>query len=460
MTDSSKEENKLFTFLDELCIPPPQDAIQKVQDLLLAGADPNFIKHTSGTWGAMDQKPVLALALRRSLWLGPQADPTILLEIVRLLLQGGAAVAAREAERDWRGSGSSRTMLELALKLHESAPALPATSALVAEFLSRASEKALAPSRRSYSSMRSDGHRRSTLLGQALERRNNADGGAMLRALVARLGELGMLDEEDEEVVRNERGYDTETKNTAAMGLIASIGAEGMGGGVARSGIRALHLLLASGASAELISSRLVATKNPRFDEDGGDDPREDGYEPRHFSHRGRFAAAGMLARDRVLAEWEEGDAAALTAQPLVRVLEMPAGTEVATWLLRSCGCNLGGGGAAVSAVPGWEYLAGADRGRDRQQALREACAGFPSGSVRAVTFEGGKGRKAERAWAGEWSSLMFAEMGGGAQERILAAMCALRRFGVGGDVGEEIISFVLSMEIADKDVLRGVEMF
>lgn len=216
--------------------------LDRVNELLAAGADARFLHDPPGTWGSQDSKTALHAAIENR-----KGDWTA---VVLALLDAGADVNAKRCRVDWRGCGSTSSAFEMAL-------AFAMKDVHLLERLLAVGGDPNTTSNREVHSMRTDGQTEVSVLHNAVETKSLELARALLDAGAS-------VDAWHTEVMHNERGFNEDLAQTS---LHIAIRAED---------VAMAALLIARGADVNL--RRKCLEQRDSGVRGDTDDPRDDDF--------------------------------------------------------------------------------------------------------------------------------------------------------------------------------------
>jgi len=173
-------------------------------------------------WGEGSSNPLLCGLLDRALLVRKNGDGERVADIVELLLFKGADPSARRSQKDWRGSGSSTSVFNIAMDLRKSLPN-NATFRVMKSMLEFADAKTFQPNKRYISSMRSDGYEQSNILHEMVEGLNGSTRVEDFKLLVAKMATLGLMAQRQKSDINNERGFHSHTSENALHVLLRKL---------------------------------------------------------------------------------------------------------------------------------------------------------------------------------------------------------------------------------------------
>ena len=107
-------EEEIFDLNEKLIAQCEKQNLGKIKELIADGAQASYAKKTEGTWGAYRYESVLHVAmLNFHKKKDEKAAPEIWKEIILVLLKNGADPNKKYENYDWRGSGSSQSVIDL-----------------------------------------------------------------------------------------------------------------------------------------------------------------------------------------------------------------------------------------------------------------------------------------------------------------------------------------------------------
>ncbi|GMH51690.1 hypothetical protein TrRE_jg1155, partial [Triparma retinervis] len=218
----------------------PPGTLEKLSSLLEEGADAGFVEREEGVWGAYSSSPLLCLLLNSAVF-RTSKDGGIAAIIVEKMLAYGASISSMKGSRDWRGSGSEKSVFDIGLRLRKGTKT-PATLRVMKLMLKYADEKTLKPAHRSISSMRSDGYESSNFLHETVQGLSSSSGMALkideFKLIVDKFAELKLLNAPAVSSITNERGWHTNEANQAIHFLLknfSKLGGPAIGMNVCRT---------------------------------------------------------------------------------------------------------------------------------------------------------------------------------------------------------------------------------
>ena len=218
----------------------PPGTLEKLSSLLEEGADAGFVEREEGVWGAYSSSPLLCLLLNSAVF-RTSKDGEIAAIIVEKMLAYGASISSMKGSRDWRGSGSEKSVFDIGLRLRKGTKT-PATLRVMKLMLKYADEKTLKPAHRSISSMRSDGYESSNFLHETVQGLSSSSGMALkideFKLIVDKFAELKLLNAPAVSSITNERGWHTNEANQAIHFLLknfSKLGGPAIGMNVCRT---------------------------------------------------------------------------------------------------------------------------------------------------------------------------------------------------------------------------------